>query len=217
MDSMTPIIRLEEDSHIYTVQTEERGPFTVKPSVTEILNEWILVDGWYVNIYSDPKNPTKIPRDVFEDAGDFGRAVHKAAKFVMQGKQITLPHEIAHAICELERWMSDYKIEPVHYEMLGYSKKLDVCGTLDLVCRMGYQVLNLPDYKTAAHAPTVGPQTWAYEQIYREMTGYRGIIKRWVLYLPKKDGEYKFIELRDNIGDEHMFRSMHYAFAWRRR
>lgn len=206
---VTPTILLNEELHQYTVDG------TVKASVTEVLNEWLLIDGWYVNIYSG----VKIPQGVFEDAGDFGRAVHKAAKYVMGEKRITLPHEIAHAICELERWMKHNAIEPVHYEMRGYSKKLDVCGTLDLVCRSTAvpDQLNLVDYKTAAHAPTVGPQTWAYEQIYREMTGYQGIIKRWVLYLPKKDGEYKFVELTDNIGDRDMFGSMNYQFKWRRR
>lgn len=213
-----PEIRLNEELHQYRVDGH------VKPSVTEILNEWILVDGWYVNIFrkNSDGTPQKIPQGVFEDAGDFGRAVHKAAGFTMQNKSFNKPPAISHAMSELERWKHENGIVPSDMEMKGYSSKLDVAGTLDLTCLItkgphANAHLNLPDYKTAAQAPTVGPQTWAYEQIYREMTGYRGIIKRWVLYLPKKDGEYKFVELRDNIGDEHMFRSMHYAFAWRRR
>lgn len=206
-------ITLDEASHVYHVDGVQ------KPSVTEILNEWVLVDGWYVNIYrkNSDGTPQRIPQGVFEDAGDFGRATHKAAAFTMGNKSFNKPPAISHAMDELERWMSDYKVDYEVFEMLGYSSKLDICGTLDLTCHMGYKTLNLVDYKTATHAPTVGPQTWAYEQIYREMTGYRGIIKRWVLYLPKKDGEYKFVELSDNIGDRDMFGSMNYQFKWRRR
>lgn len=136
----------------------------------------------------------------------------------MEGAFFKFPDELKHSISELERWMKHCDIVPVHFEMRGYSKKLDVAGTLDLVCysRAVMNQLILVDYKTGAHAPTVGPQTWAYEQIYREMFGYRGIIKRWVLYLPKKDGEYKFTELTD-ARDEHYFKSMNYAYHWRRR
>lgn len=210
---MTPTILLNEELHQYTVDG------TVKASVTEILNEWLLVDGWYVNIYrkNSDGTPQRIPQGVFEDAGDFGRAVHKAAKFVVQGKRITIPHEIAHAICELERWMRDYKVDYEVFEMQGYSSKLDVAGTLDLTCTFGNdeKVLHLVDYKTAAHAPTVGPQTWAYEQIYREMVGDNRVIKRHTLYLPKKDGEYKFVELNSNR-DEHAFKSANYIYHWRR-
>lgn len=185
-----------------------------KPSVTEILNEWMLIDGWYHNIYSGQK----IPQGVFEDAGDFGRGVHKGAFYIAQEKEFHYPDELKHAFDELKRWFKVEARATVHFEMLGYSSKLDVAGTLDWIGHIERnKVLNLVDYKSTQIYPTVGPQTWTYEQIYREMTGYKGIIKRWVLYLPKKDGEYKFTELTDSIGDEHYFKSMNYGFRWRRR
>lgn len=201
-------IKLNEELHQYTVDG------TVKPSVTEILNEWLLVDGWYVNIYSGQK----IPQGVFEDAGGFGRAFHKGAKFIVNGKEIKYPPEMEASFGELRRWMEIEQAETAFAETRVYCPKLDVCGTLDWI---GYlkrnRMLNLVDWKTSKDVPTVGPQTYAYESGYRAITGYQGIIKRWAWIYDKSKGEYKFIELIDSIGDEHYFKSMNYGFRWRRR
>jgi hypothetical protein len=207
-------ILLNEELHEYTVDGVR------KPSVTEILNTFVKVE--FANVYVDTATGVTIPADVFEDAGDFGRAVHKAAKWIMEGGKISFPTVLDHAMSELVRWQYDNGIVPAYLETKIYSHRLDAAGTLDNMCeitqgRHANDVINLVDYKTAASAPTVGPQTWAYKQGYREMTGYRGIIKRWCLYLPKKEGEYKFVELTDSIGDEHYFKSMNYAYHWRRR
>ncbi|KKK45823.1 hypothetical protein LCGC14_3164840, partial [marine sediment metagenome] len=84
-------ITLDEASHVYHVDGVQ------KPSVTEILNEWVLVDGWYVNIYrkNSDGTPQRIPQGVFEDAGDFGRATHKAAAFTMGNKSFNKPPAIS--------------------------------------------------------------------------------------------------------------------------
>lgn len=209
---MTPTVTLDESTHIYKVDG------VVKPSVTQVLNEWLLVDNWYVNITTG----VRIPQDSFEGAGDFGRAFHKAAKFIMQGKEIKYPPELDHAISELKRWKDDNGIIPIHLEMAGYSYKLDICGTLDIAChitkgRHANDDLNIPDYKTTKIHPTVGPQVWAYEQILRSMTQYKGRLRRWLVEFPKKEGSYKFIELKDNLGDEHFFKSCNYVYCWKRR
>ena len=205
-----PVIEFEESTHTYTVDGR------IIPSVTTILETLIELEQF--GCYVDVTTGQTIPADAIKAAGDYGRATHKSANFYMQGKKVKYPDELKWTILELMRWISDYKIEPVHSEMRGYSSKLDVAGTLDLVCKMGYQTLNIVDFKTAKDAPTVGPQTWAYEQIFREMTEHRGVIKRHVLYLPKVEGkQYRFIELRDNRGDRDMFMSSNYSFKWRRR
>ena len=206
---MKTTILLDESSHTYTVNG------TVKPSVTKVLETLIYVERF--DVYVDALTGNTIAGDIIREAGDFGKAVHKAAALVMQGKNIKFDDALKHPISELMGWMSDYNVSPEMVEMLCYSHKLDVCGTLDWIGHINSNdVLNLVDYKTALHAPMVGPQTWAYEQCYRAMTGYKGIIKRWVLYLPKKEGEYKFIELKDPT-DEHEFRSLNYHYNWMRR
>ena len=201
-------ILLNEELHQYTVDG------VVRASVTEVLNEWLLVDGWYVNIYSG----VKIPQGVFEDAGDFGRAFHKGAKYIVEGKSIKYSPEMEQPFSELRRWVAKEEAVTAFAETRVYCPKLDVAGTLDWI---GYlkrnRVLNLVDWKTSKYNPMVGPQTWAYEQGYRAMTGYRGIIKRWAWIYDKAKGSYKFIELSDNIGDRDMFGSMNYQFKWRRR
>lgn len=209
-------ILLNEELHQYTVDG------TVKPSVTEILNEWLLVDGWYVNIYRKDANgePLRVPKDAFEGAGGFGRAFHKGANFIVNGKKVKYPPEMETPFSELRRWRTEYAIETVASEMKIYCPKLDVAGTLDWI---GYlspyddKVLNLVDWKTSKYNLMVGPQTFAYEQGYRARTGYRGIIKRWAWIYDKARGEYKFVELQDSIGDEYYFKSMNFSHRWRRR
>lgn len=203
-------ILLDESTHTYTVDG------VVKANVSTVLETLLELEQF--NTFVDTTTGKTIPADMVKQAGDFGRAFHKGAAFVVQGKRISYPDELAHAFSELKRWMAKEKVVYEVFEMLGYSWKLDICGMLDLTYTVegNDDVLHLVDYKTAKDAPMVGPQTWAYEQIYREMVGDKRIIKRHVLYMPKKDGEYKFVELKDST-DEHEFKARNYDYHWRRR
>ena len=217
MPDFTPIVRLDEEKHIYTVQTVEDGPFTVKASVTTILETLVYVERF--DVYVDTLTGKDIAGEYVRQAGDFGRAFHKGANFIVHGKEIKEPPELKQAFGQLRGWMIKEEAYPtVASEMRVYCPKLDVCGTLDWMGKLKRNnVLNLVDWKTSKYNPMVGPQTFAYMEGYRAMTGYQGIIKRWAWIYDKSKGSYKFVELSDNIGDRDMFGSMNYQFRWRRK
>jgi len=218
MPDFTPVIRLEENEHVYTVQTEPDGPFITKANVSTILETLLELEQF--NSFVDTTTGNTIPGDMVRQAGGYGTAFHKGAHILGQGKQLDmgkLPEVLHHDINELIRWQRVEEVVTVASEMKCYCPKLDVCGTLDRVFHMARNdVLNLVDFKTSKVHPAVGPQTWSYEKLYRAMTGYKGMMKRW-LWESTKEGEYKFVELTDNLGDEHEFRSRLFDYFWRRR
>lgn len=204
-------ILLNEELHQYTVDG------TVKANVTSVLESLVKVERY--DIYVDTLTGNAIPADMIEQAGDFGRGFHKVAKFVMEGKRCLYPGELKQSKEELVRWKVAEDAVTVASEMKVYCPKLDVCGTMDWIGNLKRnKVLNIVDWKTSkASASMVGPQTFAYKRGYRAMTGYRGIIKRWAWIYDKAKGKFEFVELTDNVGDEHMFRSMNYSYCWKRR
>ena len=203
-------ILLNEDIHQYTVDG------VVKPSVTEVLETLIEVEA--LDVFVDTTTHKHIPGDMIRQAGDFGRAFHVGAKYIVEGKHIKYDPSLEQAFSELRRWRTEYAIETVASETRVYCPKLDVCGTLDWIGSLTRnRVLNLVDWKTSkASAGMVGPQTWAYESGYRHVTGYKGIIKRWAWVFDKAKGKYDFYELKDPY-DEHYFRAMNLGYKWRRR
>lgn len=203
---------------------EERHEYThdgiIVPSVTQVLNEWVKVNRGRYSYYVNTFDGTDVDAETFEAAGEVGTGVHKGSNILVNGRYINwlkLDNRLVHPLTEFVRWMKDYEVVPVFSETPLYSKKLGIAGTPDLVCRIkGERCLILPDLKTGATAPLVGPQTAGYEVIYRENHQYRGVIKRYVLYLPKKEGEsYRFLPLTgsDDIG---MLKSKLYEYNFKR-
>lgn len=203
-------ITLDEATHTYEVDG------VVKANPTTILETLIEVEA--LDVFVDTTTHKHIPADMVRQTGDFGRAVHKVAKLVMEDKKCRFPDEIKPAINELMRWRAEEQAVAIASEMKVYCPKLNVAGTLDWIGHLKRNdVLNLVDWKTSKYNLMVGPQTWAYERGYRAMTGYKGIIKRWAWIYDKSKGKFDFVELTDNLGDEHEFKARNYDFHWRRR
>jgi len=205
-----PVITLDEERHLYTVDGVARA------NVTSALK--ILIEVEALDVFVDTTTHKHIPADMVRQAGGYGRAFHKGAAFIVNGKSIKYPPEMEDSFSELRRWRKVEQAVTVASEMRVYCPKLNVAGTLDWIGHLKRNdVLNLVDWKTSKYNLMVGPQTWAYASGYRAMTGYKGVIKRWAWIYDKSKGEYKFVELTDDIGDEHEFRSRLFDYFWRRR
>jgi hypothetical protein len=193
----------------------------VVPSVTQVLNEWVKVNWGQASFYVNTFNGNAIDTNTFEQAGEVGTSVHKGADIIVNGRRTNWPKfdpKIVHPLIEFTRWVKDYKVKAVLSETPLYSKKLGIAGSLDLICTIkGKPTLILVDFKTSATAPLVGPQTAGYEVLYRENYSYRGVIKRYALYLPKDESKgYRFMPLtdKDDIG---MLKSKLYEYNFKRR
>jgi hypothetical protein len=183
------------ESHEYRVNG------ILKPSVTQIIGEFVKVQLFGGVFYVHVTDGVAIPEEVMKEAQDFGRAQHKIAYHILMGNNIawaSLNPVLVPTANQFIAWMQKYSPAVVVCEQPMYSTRYDYVGTPDLVCwiRIGGKVkLFLIDFKTGLYE-MAGPQTAAYEQLYREYSGYKGIIERWVLHLPKDGSSYVFAPLR---------------------
>lgn len=199
-----------EEDHTYWLDDQRI------PSVTEILNEWILVNNYGSEYYINTVNGVSIDKATFEAAGDFGRAVHKAAQYILMGglDWNALDPTLIPCVEQFAKWVKDYNVRPVMVEIALHSKSMGVAGTPDIFCHIkGTTQLVQVDIKTGI-AAMVGPQTAIYSDLYRLFAKYKGFIKRFELKLPKDGSNYKFNALT-NRKDLQLFKSKHFEWKWR--
>ena len=185
----TPIF--DPEQHRYTTPDGQ-----VLPSVTAILSEytkvWLNGQEFYVAMSGDT-----IPSFVMDRAAQYGAAVHKILELsLLHGVgSFTCPPELEAAAEQVAQFIRQYEPEVVMVEQPLYSEKMMVAGTPDLFFRSprihrGKRLCEL-DAKTGVGLMT-GPQTAAYEAIYREHIGEKGLIDRYKLQLPKNGGQFRF-------------------------
>lgn len=164
------------------------------PSVTQIIGEWIKVTD-YVNVYDG----TIIPFDVFGQARDFGRAIHKACGLIVAGTLDwnSLDPSLVFPLKRFEQWLNDFNVEIISSEKMMYSEKDELAGTADIICKI-QKTLSIVEIKTGLINNFVGAQTAGYERLYRAEEKYRGIIKRYELILQKDGSQYKLTPLINN-------------------
>jgi len=193
------MIQFDEVEHKYT----RNG--VVISSVTQVIGEWRRVDisgeAWLVNTLTGGA----VPASMFEGPSDFGTAVHKAIQYYIEGIIImdALHPKIKLLLHEFMRWVQLAKVDLRHINEIGspyicerpmYSKKYGYAGTPDIVCPVDGAV-TLIDIKTGAY-DMAGPQTAAYEQLYRENVKNTRL-KRVVLSLPKQGGSAKVVSFTE--------------------
>lgn len=188
---------LEFDAITHTYRVDGK----VIPSVTQIINQWrkVLVNSsyYYVSSFGEV-----VPASSFEAAADFGSAVHIACRLIVSGEGVdweSIEPSLIPPLRQFQQWLSDYKVTTVLIELPLYSERYDYAGTADLIvyCRDNQRILMVCDIKTGEYA-LAGPQTAAYEQLYRENYGYKGMVDRFVLYLPKDGKPYTFEKMRNH-------------------
>lgn len=198
-----PIPVFNEELHRYTTPAGER-----LPGVTSILGEYIRVERLNVAVHSLTGNT--IPLPVLDAAAEYGRAAHKILELsTLHGvDSFDAPESMQNAVRQIRQFIEDYAPQPVMCEQPLYSEKHRYAGTSDLVF-ISHRIRNgkrlcLLDAKSGQAGQLTGPQTAAYEDLYREETGEKGLIDRFKLQLPKGGGDYRLIPLK-NPGDRQYF------------
>lgn len=201
------MLTFDPDSHTYKFDGR------VVPSATQALGEWVPVPPFYMNTLTG----ARVTQEMFDLGADHGTAVHIACSILMGGSDLVwedLALELINPIEQFQKWMDEWRPEPISMEESLYSKKYGYAGTPDLVANIPYRTTGLVavvDYKTGAYS-MAGPQVAAYEQLYRETSKYRKVIKRYVLQLPKT-GPYQFKPLTDKR-DWDFFRSRLFQYNY---
>lgn len=169
-----------------------------KASVTEIIGEFVKVQLFGGVFYVHVTDGVAIPEEVMKEAQDFGRAQHKIAYHILMGNNIawaSLNPILVPTANQIAAWVDKNKPSIVACEQPMYSSRYDFTGTPDFVGWLrGNRHLSIVDFKTGLY-DMAGPQLAAYEHLYREYSGYKGIIDRYVLHLPKDGSNYVFVPM----------------------
>ncbi len=205
------MLSFDPDTHIY------RWNGRPVSSVTQVLKEWQEVDIYGTTYFVNVHTGRAISAETFRNAGAFGRAVHTGAFHILMSGGLNwnkLHPSLLEPLRQFEKWARDYKVDMVAVEKPLYSGLYGYAGTPDIICRANTYKLLVCDIKTGGY-DLVGPQTAAYEQLYRESERYRGHIGRALLYLPKDGGPYQFKALT-KTQDWAFFKVKLYEAKWRK-
>ena len=170
MSGGAPSLQFDPVQHTYRLDGE------VLPSVTTILA--ILNRFEYVD-------PT-----VLEAARQRGTLVHA----ILAGCGQPIPDSATPYVEAGRQFLLDSGLKVVNRELRLASSHLGYAGTCDLVGVLNGK-LSLLDWKCTTSVPrSVGPQTWAYAQLYREVQG-DPIARRFCVVLAPY--QYRLHALRD--------------------
>lgn len=169
-------LEFDEPTHAYTLNGRR------VPSVTQILDPMQMLDG--------------IPWDVLEAARIFGNNVHLACHYHNVGilDWDSLDDFLASYVRGYLKFLAESSFMILASEERVASVKAGYAGTLDLRGILNRRRSIIDIKSTSALPRTVGPQTSAYENAYREMTGEK-TERRFCLHL-KPDG-YSLVPLQD--------------------
>lgn len=203
------MLTFDPHSHIYKMDDR------VVPSVTQVIGELVRVTSSGRDYYVNTLTGSLVRAELIEGAGDHGRAVHKACAIILRDGHGGLDWEhidpsLVHQLQQFEKWLEEWKPYIMYVEEPMYSGKHGFAGTSDIVVSFKSKPAII-DIKTGAYG-MAGPQTVAYEMLYKTRDQYRGTVKRYVLHLPKT-GPYKFVPLTDKR-DWDFFRSRLYQWQY---
>lgn len=189
-------LEFDEGPHVYTLNGRR------VPSVTQVLDPLQMLDG--------------IPPDVLEAARIFGSNVHVACHFHNIGilDWDSLDSFLASYVRGYLKFLAESSFVVLASEERVASVKAGYAGTLDLRGILNKR-RSIIDLKSTATLPrTVGPQTAAYENAVREMTGEK-TERRFCLHL--KPDAYSLVPLQDGRGvsDLNVFISALNVHRWR--
>lgn len=188
------------------------------PSVTQILKVWIPISVYGVEYYCNTFTGTVISAEKFREAGDHGRAIHKATKLILTDglDWDSLDPSLVPPLNQFEEWRRIYKVIPILIETPMYSKKLGVAGTPDIICRIMVKGnLATVDIKTG-DLGVVEAQVTTYDQIHKEAYKCRASSDCFSLHLPKDGSTYQFRRIENRIKHFNLFKSRLYQFNYLR-
>lgn len=171
-----PELHFDAASHTYTLGTIRL------PSVTECLQ---VLEDW-----------SKVDPAALERARIRGQHVHEAIALMLSEELDwgVLDPELLPYVQGAQNFLRDSQITIISHELRLHHRALGYAGTLDLLGDWRFK-LSLIDWKSGIVPHTVGPQTAAYGEAYRESRGLR-VQRRYCVQLsPEFPFGYKVHEL----------------------
>jgi len=168
------------------------------PSVTQILNEWILIKLKPGFFYVHTQTGVAISAETFRYAGERGTAVHSGAKLVLEGnlEWDVLDSILVDPLRQFEAWKKKHNVHigvDTICEVAMLSQRYQYAGMPDIITPIK-GVMSVIDIKTGTWG-LFAAQLSAYERLFREITGYKKAINLFILDLSGK--KYDFRQVKD--------------------
>jgi len=187
------IIEFDEAEHKYTVDGVR------KDSVTQMLKKVGL--GILGNFRSE----------AMENACRFGTKVHKDCEIYAETGANIADSETEIRVKSFIKWVEDYEVEFIATEWVGYSPKMDICGTIDIIATIPRKHLETklldgqdPEERVLVIAD-IKTGKGLYKYYIYQLAAYGILYNKpeaptYLLHL-REDGEYDFIDSADLAKD----------------
>lgn len=161
------------------------------------------------NLQIELERASKTSADILEDAGDVGTIIHDCREkyfreWIETGnrpdgatKFIPLEHydiRIVSALRALVKFVDENNYQPVASELLVWSHKLKVAGTLDDIGLMNGKPVLMDIKSSNQFKDHYFFQVALYFEMFRKLTGIK-LDRCFILKLSKEDGTYKIEDL----------------------
>lgn len=193
IETVAPGFTFEEGAHRYVYKG------VPVPSVTQVLDRYSGLE--------------YVAEDLLERARQLGTHVHKAVHLFNEERLelATLDPVLQAYLLGWQRFLDETGAVVIHSEQRLLSRNNGFAGTLDSIVHWG-KSRRLVDVKTAtAHPRTVGPQTAAYAEAWKEVHGETIRERYSVLLTP--DGRYN-LKKCDDPRDWNIFRAALTLHRW---
>jgi len=176
----------------------------VVPSVTQIIGEWLELPD--LNIYVNKNTGKTIPSDVMKNAADFGTAIHKAIKLLIENNLDwrSLDENLLPALNQFKNW---WLMEaPLFKKFIVFDFKTGATGNVAAQLSGYAQLIKENEHLISL----IGSKNIRYIceiPLYSEKYGYAGtpdlilnykkgiLPKRYVLKIPKNGDRCKAVEI----------------------
>jgi hypothetical protein len=178
-------LHFDPEKHKYYLDGKEL------PGVTRIIGQFKDIRIGELRYKVDTYTGMLFDAEPFEKGADRGTAIHNIAAVIAGGSRVNLDRlhpALLPAAEAYPQFLSDYQIKPLLIEEPMASVKWRYAGTVDLVANLLGRTY-LIDIKSGVLSWSAGPQTAAYEQLYRESSGFTGKIVRAVAIPPMEEGK----------------------------
>lgn len=208
----TVSLEFDRQNHVYLL-----NDYRV-PSVTQILKEFVEIRLGGIEYLVHTTSGMVMDKPDMALKADWGTAVHDGCRLLVLGHDLdwdSLDESLVEPLEKFKEFSDNYMFRPevVEQPLYGSYQGFDFAGTPDFI-GMVLGKRCVIDIKTGTVMGMVGPQTAAYEFMFRQRTNFHGNISRAVLRYDKTSKRWLMKALK-SIEDINYFKIKLMAHALR--
>lgn len=198
-------LKFKAEEHVYLLDGK---PI---PSVTQILGQYVEANIGGIKYLVETSTGFSMQKSMMNEKADFGTAIHDACAIMLSGKELDLDKlhpDLETPMLAFYDFIQEYKVEAhiIEEPMVAKYDQVWYAGTPDLICSI-YGAKFLIEIKSSPSACSMaGPQTSAYENLYRKTYRTGENLRRGVMFLNQDKNKW-ILKALTSAKDRRFFRA----------